>query len=132
MNVKQIADAANQYKIFCEQKCWLLLKLVEFLNFMRSTSYPRSCGTPAARVVGLAMSLEDMACLHVYQILDEDGTTKSTTYIMQFLWRDLTSFHVVAPYYSSSGTLEAKFILGFVMETIKLFHLFGFNISLLV
>ena len=85
------------------------------------------------RVVGLAMSHEDMACLHVYQTLDEDATTKSTTYILQFLWRDLTSpFDVVGPYYSSSGTLEAKFILGIVLETIKVFHLFGFNTSLLV
>ena len=33
------------------------------------------------RVVGLAMSHEDMACLHdVYQTLDEDATTKNTTY----------------------------------------------------
>ena len=86
------------------------------------------------RVIGLAMSHEDMVCLHdVYQTLDEDATTKSTTYIMQVLWRDLTSpFDVVGPYYSSGGTLEAKFILGIVLETIKAFHLFGFNTSLLV
>ena len=59
--------------------------------------------------------------------------TKSTTYIMQFLWCDLTSpFDMVGPYYSSGGTLEEKFVLGIVLETIKVFHLFGFNTSLLV
>ena len=39
---------------------------------------------------------------------------------------------MVGPYYTSGGTLEAKFILGIVLETIKVFHLFRFNTSLLV
>lgn len=44
------------------------------------------------QMVGLAMAHEDMSCLHnVYQALDPDALTKSTTYILQFLWRDLTS-----------------------------------------
>ena len=38
------------------------------------------------------MSHNDMAnLLDVYQALDPDASTKSTTYILQFLWRDLTS-----------------------------------------
>ena len=37
------------------------------------------------RMVGLAMTHEDMSCLHdVYQALDPDALTKSTTYILQF------------------------------------------------
>ena len=114
-------------KNFVSKKCQLLLKLMEFLYLMRFALYPGSCGTPTARVVGSAM---DMACLHnVYRTLDEDATTKSTTYIMQLLWHDPTSpFDVVGPYYSSGVTLEAKFIL----EIIKVFHFFGFNTSLLV
>ena len=86
------------------------------------------------RMVGLAMTHEDMSCLHdVYQALDPDALTKSTTYILQFLWRDLTSsFDVVGPYYSSSGSFESKFIVGVVLETVKVFHLFGFQTSLLV
>jgi hypothetical protein len=84
------------------------------------------------RVIGMSMTHEDMACLHdVYQTLDEK--TKSTNYIMQFLWRDLTSsFDVVGPYYCSSGALECKFIIGVVLETIKIFHVFEFETSLLV
>ena len=43
-------------------------------------------------------------------------------------WRDLTSrFDVVGPYYTSSGALEAKFILGVVLDTVKALHLFGFS-----
>lgn len=86
------------------------------------------------RVVGFSMSHEDMAnLLDVYQTLDSDAATKSTTYILQFLWRDLTSsFDVVGPYYTSNGAMESKYILGIVLETVKLFHLYGFNTSLLV
>ena len=76
-------------------------------------------------MVGLAMTHEDMSCLHVYQALDPDALTKSTTYILQFLWRHLTSsFDVIGPYYSSSGSFESKFIVGVVLETVKVFHLF--------
>ena len=66
----------------------------------------------------------------VYQALDPDALTKSTTYI---LWRDLTSpFDVVGPYHTSNGSFDRKFIVGVVLETVKVFHLFGFQTSLLV
>ena len=86
------------------------------------------------KVVGFAMTHEDMAnLLDVYRTLDADASTQSTSYILQFLWRDLTSsFDLVGPYYTSSGAFESKFILGVVLETIKLYFLYGFNTSLLV
>ena len=86
------------------------------------------------RVVGFSMSHDDMAnLLDVYQALDPDAATKSTTYVLQFLWRDLTSsFDVVGPYYTSSKTMESKYVLGVVLETVKLFHLYGFNTCVLV
>ena len=47
--------------------------------------------------------------------------------------RDLTSsFDVVGSYYCSSGALECKFIIGVVLETIKIFHVFEFETRLLV
>ena len=86
------------------------------------------------RVIGFAMTHEDMAnFLDVYQTLDGDAENQCTTYIIQFLWRDLTSsFDVVGPYYTSSGIFESKFIVGVVLETIKVYFLYGFNTSLLV
>ena len=42
-------------------------------------------------IIGLAMTAEDMSSLSdVYQILEEDNT-KKTNYVLQFLWRDMTS-----------------------------------------
>ena len=42
-------------------------------------------------IIGLAMSSADMASLaDLYATLDEDKT-KHTNYVLQFLWRDMTS-----------------------------------------
>ena len=77
--------------------------------------------------------LIDMAnLLDVYQALDLDAATRNAIYVLQFLWRDLTvSFDVVGRYYTSSKMMESKYILG-VLETVKLFHLYGFNTCILV
>ncbi len=133
---KRIAEAASLYKQFCEEQekqgherphgdGVLIFDEVHVVSRLMWNSRSQ-------RVIGMSMTHEDMACLHdVYQSLDEK--TNNTTYVMQFLWRDLTSsFDVVGPYYTSSCTLESKFIIGVVMETIKVFHLFEFHTSLLV
>ena len=50
------------------------------------------------QLVGLAMSHQELVSLtDVYQLLDSECRSKQTTYILQVLWRDLTSpFDVVA------------------------------------
>ena len=76
------------------------------------------------RIIGLSMSSDDQSTLHdVFQLFDKDHRTKQTKYILQFLWRDITSsFDIVGPYFTNSGTVEAKFICSCVLETIKLFQ----------
>ena len=65
----------------------------------------------------------------LYQMFNGENA-KQTLYNLQFLWRDLTSnFDIVGPYFTSSKTMEGKFILACVMETVQL-H--GLKISLLV
>ena len=85
-------------------------------------------------MIGFAMSYEEMSSLmDVYQSIASDARTKMTTYIVQFLWRNLTSsFDIIGPYFTSSGTMESKFILSCGMETLKLFHLYGFKTSVLL
>lgn len=65
------------------------------------------------QMIGLAMQPEDMASLlDVYSTYNELGTdakTYQTSYIMQFLWRDLSSsYDIVGPYYTSSGSFKSK------------------------
>ena len=89
------------------------------------------------QMIGLAMQPEDMASLlDVYSTYSESGSdakTDQTSYIMQFLWRDLSSsYDIVGPYYTSSGSFKSKSIIPCVMETIKLFFLYGFKVIALV
>ena len=52
---------------------------------------------------------------------------------MQFLWSDLTSdFDITDHYFTSLSTIDSKFLLACILETIKLFQLHGLSISLLV
>lgn len=80
------------------------------------------------------MSPDELPTLcDVYQCVQADCKTNQTSYILQFLWRDLTStFDIVGPYFTSSGPLEAKFILSCVLEAVKVFHLYGFHTCALV
>ena len=86
--------------------------------------------------MGLAMSSNDQASLtDVYKVLKDPDSSKQTSHniILQFLWRDLTSdYDIVGPYFSSLSTVDAKFVMSYVLETIKLFQFHGFKTILLV
>ena len=81
-----------------------------------------------------ALSHEDMSTLHdVYQQLDTEANTKKAFYVLQFLWRDIVSnVDIIGPYYTSRDSLEHKFIMSCVMETIHLFYMFDFDTVLLI
>ena len=52
---------------------------------------------------------------------------QKTAYIVQFLWRDLSSnFNVVGPYYSCSLSLETKSLHSMVVRTMLALSQFGF------
>ena len=76
------------------------------------------------QIIGLSMSEKEQASLHdIYQLFDDDQHTKMTNYIVQVLWRDLTSsFDIVGPYYTSEVVVTAKFLSACVFETIKVFQ----------
>ena len=52
------------------------------------------------RLMRLAMTSKDLASLNdIYTLLKNSDTNKQTSYVLQFLWRDLTSeFDIVGPY----------------------------------
>lgn len=86
------------------------------------------------KIIGLAMNANDMSSLHdAYQLVNETSASEHTSYMLQFLWRDLTSsFDVVGPYFSSSSQLESKFILSCVLQSLRVFYLYGFSTCALV
>ena len=85
-------------------------------------------------MIGLAMTPEDMSSLQdIYASLGSEQEPQQATYMLQFLWRDLTSkFDVMGPYYSSAESLKSKFILACLYETMRLFQLYGFQTSAVV
>ena len=84
--------------------------------------------------MGLGMTSKNLSSLNdIYSVLQSSECKKQTSYILQFLWRDLTSeFDIVGPYFTSSPTVESKFVLACVFETVRLFQFHGLKTSLLV
>ena len=42
------------------------------------------------KIIGLAMSQQICRLCNEYELVDEDNAKKQTSYILQFLWPDLT------------------------------------------
>ncbi|XP_065177045.1 uncharacterized protein LOC135806751 [Sycon ciliatum] len=85
------------------------------------------------QIYGLSMTSDDLSSLHdVYTDLKDEKTDR-TEYILQTLWRDMSgSFDIIGPYYTAAKTLDAKFTLACVMDTLRLFHAYDFKVSALV
>jgi len=83
------------------------------------------------KLSGLAMTEGDLSSLNdIYRILKEPQAPKQTSYILQFLWRDLTSsYDIVGP---CSESVDGNYILACMLETVKLFQMHGLKTSLLV
>ena len=86
------------------------------------------------KLSGLAMTEKDLPSLNdVYRMLLEPQTPKKTSYILQFLWRHLTSsYDIVGPYFTCSNSVDGDCILACLLETVKFFQMHGLRISLLV
>ena len=65
------------------------------------------------KFIGHAMNSTDLSTLHdVYEYLDKQADkTSKTSYILQTLWRDLSSdYDIIGPYYTSDGGSKNKFL----------------------
>lgn len=86
------------------------------------------------QLMGLAMTSTDLASLNdIYTLLQNSESNKQTSYVLQFLWRDLTSsFDIVGPYFTCASSVDGKFVLACVLETVKLFQCHGLKTSVLM
>ena len=80
------------------------------------------------------MSSDEFISLHdEYEGLCEDKKCQQTSYVVQFLWRDLSSsFDVVGPYFNCSSSLEMQFLHSMVVRTMLAFSQFGFHVRALL
>ncbi len=80
------------------------------------------------------MSSEDFISLHdVYQGLSENERCEKTSYMLLFVWTDLSSdFNVVGPYFNCSSTMETQFLHSIVIRTMLSFCRFDFYVRSLL
>lgn len=85
-------------------------------------------------LIGLAMSPEELSCLHdIYMHVDGNCKRQNTNYILQFLWRDLCSpFDVLGPYYTCYESLEHKFVIACVIDSLRKLHTYGFKTKVVI
>ena len=59
-------------------------------------------------IMGFALSSDDFAGLHdIYEDIDKEERCQKTTYVIQFMWRDLSSsFDVLGPYFNQSWPMD--------------------------
>lgn len=86
------------------------------------------------KFIGHAMTHDELASLcDVYTTLSPDYRTKQTTYVLQTLWRDLTSdFDVIGPHYTSESSFEHKALCPILLDAIRQFHICGFDVVAVV
>lgn len=80
------------------------------------------------------MTSDDFSSLHdVYEDLDQEERCQKTKYVVQFIWRDLSSdFDVIGPYFTIPSTMEAKYLHSLVTRTMLAFAQFGFGVKALL
>lgn len=85
-------------------------------------------------IMGFAMTSDDFSSLHdVYAYLDQEEQCQKTTYVVQFLWRDLSSdFDVIGPYFNIPSIMETKYLHSLVTRTMLAFIQFGFGVKALL
>ena len=83
------------------------------------------------KLIALAMTHKKQASLlDIYKYINI--TKEQTSYILQLLWRDLTSsYDIVGTYFTSSSSVENTFVTPCIFKT-KLFQCHGLKTSLLV
>ncbi len=80
------------------------------------------------KFIGHIMTEEEMGSLvDVYRTLDPERRTKKTKYVMQTIWRDLSSkFDVLGPYFMSESGFDNKYVTTIVEETMLKLNWYGF------
>ena len=117
-----IADQVARYLIFIEESCKAGKQEPKADGVLIFDEVKVACqllwNSRSHQLMGLAMTHADLSSLNdIYRILQDPGTNIQTSYILQFLWRDLTSsYDIVGPYFTSSASVENNFV------TANLYH----------
>ena len=80
------------------------------------------------------MNSYELPSLHdVYSLLDEDEKIKEINYMLQFVWRDLSSkFDIIGLYYSSAQGFDSKFTMACLQDTLYFFEAYSFHVLAII
>ena len=86
-----------------------------------------------AGITGYSVSEDELKVLHdVYSEAVQPGPQKAS-YIVQFLWQDLTSgFDLIGPYFPVESSMTSHVLQEFIMLCLKALTSYGFKISILL
>ncbi len=85
------------------------------------------------KLLGIAMNEDEMHNLHDISRSIHSSEPVPTEYILQFLWRDLTSnFDIIGPFFSLNSTINHPVVIETLMETMRVFENYGFTTSCVV
>ena len=89
--------------------------------------------TKSCEIQGYVMTPEDLSTLHdVFSSL-ENSADRKTSYVLQFLWKDLTSqYDMLGPYFTSSKSINTSFVLEQLTTTMAALAQFGFRTLVVV
>jgi len=84
-------------------------------------------------VMGFAITPEELPFLQdIFESVDP-ARNLITSYILQFLWRDLTSsYSIIGPHLACEKSWDHSFLYDCVMRTVKLFSLYNFCLKVLI
>ena len=84
--------------------------------------------------VGVAISQEDYCQItDIFSESVDNNEPKPAQYIVQFLWRYIsTDFDIIGPYYSSSQHITQQFLMNCLMDTMRVFQAHDFSVTCLV
>jgi len=79
------------------------------------------------------MESDDLPILHdVYTSAIQSGC-QTASYIVQFLWRDLTSgYDMIGPYFPLPSSMDSNILQEFFMLCLKAFTAFGFRAAIVL
>jgi len=84
-------------------------------------------------ITGFTIAEDELKVLHDVYSSTVVGGAKKASYIIQFLWRDITSgYDLVGPYFPIEASITSSTLQEFVMLCLKAFTAYGFKVVIVL
>ena len=91
------------------------------------------CLLKGGRISDFTMAHAELPVLHDAFTAAITSGCQKTSYIVQFLWRDLTSgFDLIGPYFPVPNSMDSNVLQEFFMLCLKAFTAYGFRVAIVL